>query len=134
MGTWTTALFDDDTTLDFAAEVAEAGSLEPVIETLADGDEDYIDATVGAAAIVSAVVVLTQRGVIRGEELPEDLNAAKVATPTADEIEAIAQTLHRLLDPEVSELCELWQEAGEEDFEQWSAQIVRLQNALPAEA
>ncbi len=123
MGAWGTGLFENDEALDFAGDVVERGGLalvENVIEELLDMGDDYIDAPEAEQVLVAAEIVAALAGRPAPEypdELAEWLDELDVE-PDATLVESARRACQRVLTPP-SELLELWEEAGEDDYAEW---------------
>ena len=121
MGAWGTGSFDNDDALDWVMELAESDDLSVVNmaldEALATAD-DYLDATVCCRAIAAAEILTALQG--ESEALPDgasDWVAAHAELNIATVTPKAAQVVQQILTD--SELKELWEEADEEDSDQW---------------
>ncbi|WP_291519399.1 DUF4259 domain-containing protein [Acidovorax sp.] len=134
MGTWSHEPFGNDDAKDWAYELEDANDLS-LIESALDialESEDYLEATEASEA-VAAVEVLAK---LLGRGTQTDSYTEKVdewvksisAKPDAALVAKAMLTLERVLG-EKSELRELWEESGEEE---WLGSIRALQSAISA--
>ena len=123
MGAWGTGLFENDDALDFAGDVVERGGLalvENVLEELLDMSDEYIEAPDAEQVLVAAEIVAALAGRPAAEypdELAEWLDELD-AVPDAALVDTARRAVQRVLTPP-SELLELWEEAGEDDYAEW---------------
>ena len=123
MGAWGTGLFENDDALDFAGDVVERGGLalvENVIEELLDMGDEYVEAPEAEQVLVAAEIVAALAGRPAAEypdELAEWLDELD-AVPDAALVDTARRAVQRVLTPP-SELLELWEEAGEDDYAEW---------------
>jgi hypothetical protein len=123
MGAWGTGLFENDDALDFAGDVVERGGLalvENVLEELLDMSDEYIEAPDAEQVLVAAEIVAALAGRPAAEypdELAEWLDALD-AVPDDALVDTARRAVQRVLTPP-SELLELWEEAGEDDYAEW---------------
>lgn len=129
MGAWGTGILEDDTALDFLAELrTERRPLELMRTALADArGADYLETDLCNAVLVSAAILdAVDRGAplegadaeVNGWIATLDRAGAKGLRPAA------AAGCRRLLAPG-SELQELWAE-NEEDYPRWREQVEAL--------
>lgn len=123
MGAWGTGLFENDDALDFAGDVVERGGLalvENVLVEILDMGDEYIEAPEAEQALVAAEIVAALAGRPAAEypdELAEWLDELD-AVPDDALVDTARRTVQRVLTPP-SELLELWEEAGEDDYAEW---------------
>jgi hypothetical protein len=131
MGTWGTGPFDGDNASDWVWELQEAADWRVVEDALRgaaevdaganleapDGQIAWAAATVVAAADASTVTV--------PDEVSRWVEAHKSSRPS--DIRPLASTALRRVLADNSELVELWQEAGDEE---WRANVQRVAAAL----
>jgi hypothetical protein len=123
MGAWGTGLFENDDALDFAGDVVERGGLalvENVLVEILDMGDEYIEAPEAEQALVAAEIVAALAGRPAAEypdELAEWLDELE-AVPDDALVDTARRTVQRVLTPP-SELLELWEEAGEDDYAEW---------------
>jgi hypothetical protein len=123
MGAWGTGLFENDDALDFAGDVVERGGLalvENVLEELLDMSDESIEAPDAEQVLVAAEIVAALAGRPAAEypdELAEWLDALD-AVPDDALVDTARRAVQRVLTPP-SELLELWEEAGEDDYAEW---------------
>lgn len=133
-GTWGVGNFDNDQAVDQASNWAEAGTAAGIKQALqAVDNESYIERTVAENALVAAEVVAASLGK-QSPDLPDDLRDWSRNQPQAD-LQAMSSlaraALKHIRDPERSELYELWDEQG---VEQWLPTLVDLESRLEADA
>ena len=124
MGAWGAGPFENDDAMDWLAELESARDLGVVRSALESvtAAEDYVEGPVGSIALASAEVVAALRGK-PGVDLPSEVSTwvgkqrglfdAALLTMAAQAVEIV------LNDPSRSELCELWNEAADEDRDAW---------------
>ncbi len=128
MGTWGTGPFDDDSASDWAWELQEARDwsvVEAALRGAAEvGADSYLEAPDGQIAWAAAAVVAAVDDPSVAS-LPDDvatwLDRHRDGRPSATRPLAL-QAVQRVL-ADNSELVELWQEAGEEE---WRANVEKL--------
>lgn len=132
MGTWDFGPFDNDTAADFSYRVDEAPAegkaavlLAVFHEVTATGDDDYLDADLAQEAVAAAALVAAQHP---GGELVTTSYGPKEPIPSlpAELRGAAVAALDRVLGPD-SELCELWEESGDTE---WEARVRTLRGVL----
>lgn len=113
MGAWDKGPYDNDDAADVIDDVRE-GELY-LDELLPDNDSRYIEADQGAIIIALAHMA--------GGDLPEDVDESMVADlQTPENKSRLRQGLEAVLSGDsVSELHELWSEAGEDELLEWKA-------------
>jgi hypothetical protein len=124
MGAWGPLNFENDTALDFVAEVEEEGigRIKSAIEVINTIEEDaYLDTDLCAEALAAIEYVATAKDRM-AEDFPEDaeewLQANKANVLGIRGIIAKSQqAIDRIKNN--SELKDLWEES-EEDFEEWN--------------
>jgi hypothetical protein len=131
IGTWGTGPFDDDGASDWVWELQEARDwsvVEVALRGAADvGADDYLEAPDGQVAWAAAAVVAAtdDPSISVPDEVKEWLDQNRETRPSVVRPLAL-QAVRRVLGPK-SELVELWQEAGEDE---WRANIERVAAAL----
>ncbi|MFZ5889604.1 MAG: DUF4259 domain-containing protein [Myxococcota bacterium] len=136
MGSWSEKAFDNDSALDWIAEL-EAGGIAALRATLsraADATQGaYLDVDDGAAAIAAAEVVAAALE-HDSEELPRSvaawLDSNERLLNTEDQLLA-RRAVQRVL-AAASELSELWNEHGAEN--PWRTQVLALLTRLGGDA
>lgn len=134
MGTWSVYPFGNDDAADWAYELEEAESLEPIesaLDAVLEAGDDYLEAPEASIA-VAAIDVL---GRLMGR--PGDSSSCSQAVeawvqrtavaPDAETVDRALKALDRILG-ENSELRELWEESG--DFEAWKASMHFLRSRI----
>jgi hypothetical protein len=116
VGAWGAGVFENDSALDWVAELAERGGIEPVVEALeratasADG---YLDADDGSMALAAAEAVAASKGAPT-DDLPAEVEAwaeANAAGIGAANVAASLAAVERVGGTD-SELADLWEESG----------------------
>ena len=131
MGTWGTGPFDDDQASDWVWELQEAkdwGVVMTALQGAADAADDaYLEAPDGQIAWAAAAVVAAadDPGVTVPEEVSSWLASHRADRPF--EARLLAVKALRRITSDHSELVELWEEAGDEE---WRANITRLGEQL----
>jgi uncharacterized membrane protein YccC len=131
MGTWGTGPFDDDQAADWVWELQKAkdwGVVMTALQRAADAAADaYLEAPDGQIAWAAAAVVAAadDAGVTAPEEVSRWLASHRADRPP-DARSLAARALQRITSNQ-SELVELWEEAGDEE---WRANIKRLAEQL----
>lgn len=133
MSAWGMETFDNDTALDWVADLIDDGesalmkSLDDVLKT---GD-DYLDSELACCALAASEVLVALAG--GSSELPEDAQSW-VSEPVSIDMDLAhdkaAQVIDRIL-AEDSELKELWQES-EDDYPAWEECLLNLKQRLCA--
>jgi hypothetical protein len=132
MGTWGTGPFDDDGASDWAWELQEAQDwsvVEAALRGAAEvGTDAYLEAPDGQVAWAAAAVVAAVDDPLAAS-LPDDvrkwLDLHREARPSATRPLALRAVQRVLADN--SELVELWQEAGEDE---WRASVEKVAAVL----
>jgi len=125
MGAWGTGLFENDEAMDFAADVVERGGLqlvEDVLEELVDLADDFVEASEGEQVLVAAEIVAALAGRPAADypdELAEWLDGQEMA-PDDALIDIARRAVQRVL-TEPSDLLELWEQAGDDEYAEWRA-------------
>jgi len=133
MGAWDCGVFDDDTTCDFADEIANADDpLQMLTDAFRDANEaDYLEYDQGCAVWVSATVI---DAILNGTPCPCMVESfgpfieANKKLSVAGLKEQAVKALDRFLG-ENSELRELWSE-NEELYPKWKDGVVQLRDRL----
>jgi hypothetical protein len=119
MGAWGAGTFQNDTAVDWVAQLQESSDdslLRHAIEPAAAIDGSYLDSGVAAIALAAAEVVAAAKGQ-PGGDLPESLSSwvAQFGSDVGDDLPIPArQAVERIAAS--SELKELWDEAGDNDW------------------
>ncbi|HLA63061.1 MAG TPA: DUF4259 domain-containing protein [Rhodothermales bacterium] len=123
MGTWAATSFGNDAASDFAYEVMDAAdAAECLAGALREADTtDYLDSHEGARAVAAAEIVAAlhgRTGAYLPGDLPQWVEGARAAgpPPAADLTTLALRALDRIAADE-SELKELWDEVGAEEWE-----------------
>jgi hypothetical protein len=133
MGTWGHRIFENDSALDFVAEVEERGfdRIEEAIRVVANYPaEDYLEVDDSAAALAAIEYIAAAKGK-QSEDFPENaedwLQKAGPGTLLSQDSSTIAKAIDRVRNN--SELRDLWQEDGEEPQE-WLAVLNDLEKRV----
>ena len=133
MGAWGEGNFENDTALDWVGDLIEADDVTLVTRAIAaalQGNE-YLDADVGCIGLAAAEVVAALRG-HPAEHLPQEVTgwvAANQSVPAETLVADCRAAVARIRDPQVSELCQLWEEGGDPATE-WHAVLDDLLGRL----
>ncbi|MFC8507407.1 DUF4259 domain-containing protein [Streptomyces sp. NPDC057411] len=131
MGTWDIGPFDNDTAADFSARVDEAAAADKAAVLLAafrevtETGDDYLDSDFAAEAVAAAALVAAQcpgGDAVTTAYGPDERIPALPATLRPLAVAALDRVLG-----EDSELLELWEESGGEE---WKAGVLRLRAVL----
>jgi hypothetical protein len=114
MGAWGEKAFQNDSALDWLAELDGVSALRAVLSAIAETPEDeYIDVDDGASAVAAAEIVAAALG--RGRDrVPKQVDAwidANAGALVADDLVTARHAVERVLAPN-SELRSLWDENG----------------------
>ncbi|MBJ6981962.1 DUF4259 domain-containing protein [Luteimonas sp. MC1572] len=125
-GTWGYGQFDSDHALDFAADWAEAGTVESIREALTfAAGQAYLGAPDAEKALVAAEVVAASLGK-PNDKLPAEL-ATWISRQPPQELRSLVplalSAIDRVRNPSGSELYELWDDQG---AEQWLTHVNEL--------
>lgn len=146
MGAWGAGSFENDAASEWAADLADGGDLEMVVETLSTAarcpPDEYLESDEGAEALAAAEVVAAATGrpprvVPMGTSGPHALawGKAHAAAAKEDVVDLALEAVDRVEGPE-SELHELW--AAEESpgaglsSREWHSEVEDLRNRLLA--
>ena len=139
MGAWGYGYFEDDSALDFAAEVEDAAQPATVLrEALQTAlQAEYLESEEGSAVIVAAAYIDQQLHGTRfspaGRSKPLAVDSFAERHPAVDLAplrETAVAALRRVLAPD-SELHELWAE-NETDYPAWRQGVEQLLQRLSA--
>jgi hypothetical protein len=115
MGSWGTTSFENDTALDWLAELDDGDSVDGLFDALDIADRAYLEAPDGEQVIAASEVVAALGG-RASEDLPEEIISWVARHPdlSAGSYRAMSlAALDRVL-AEDSELLQLWSEGGDE--------------------
>jgi hypothetical protein len=124
MGAWGYGSFENDTALDWVAELEatnDLGLVERAISEVIHSD-GYLDADLGCIALAAAEVVAATKGK-PAQDLPGEASAwiqTHQLIATQDLVQASLAAVDRVRNDEDSELKELWEE-DEENLTEWHA-------------
>jgi len=130
MGAWEAGAFENDTAMDWVADL-ERGGADAVRSALAATAYGYIEASEGEEAVAAAEVIASALGQ-GGPELPDDVARwirAHGRQFSAEDV-ALARGAMRRIVSEDSELRELWVDDAED--EDWPRAMEDLQRRLAA--
>lgn len=142
MGAWGTGLFENDEASDVAAMVQDAKSIKPALEFSEEHEisgkdgQPYLQTDSCYGILVAATVWIAKLGRLPAhlqQELPEELSdrLPKIKKPKRKQIAQIQRGMGFVLDPNRSELYQLWEEADPEDLRQWRERVEALRSAMP---
>jgi hypothetical protein len=132
MGAWGYESFENDSALDWVAELARSDNHSILTSALAAllTTDDYIDVDESSAAIAAAEVVAALKGHPH-PTVPDAVSTWVQAHPLALDRDLQEQAIQAILRVEQeSELQELWAES--EDYEQWKSSLQNLRSRLEA--
>jgi hypothetical protein len=130
MGAWDAGPFENDTAMDWVADLERAGT-EAVRSALSVAADGYVDAPEGEEAVAAAEVVASALGE-RGRNLPEDVRrwiSAHGSELSREDVTLARGAMKRVVS-EDSELRELWVDDAED--EEWPKAMEDLQRRLAA--
>jgi hypothetical protein len=120
MGAWGSGAFENDDALD--ALVDGTFELDDLREAL---DGDYLEPPEGSVALALVEVALAALGRIDPPAALDEVDIRLLATQLDDAAyELILRAAERVVQPDGSELYELWEEAGEEELAEWRSAAV----------
>jgi hypothetical protein len=133
MGTWGHRNFENDSALDFVADVEERGfdRIEEAIRVVANyPEEDYLEIDDSVAALAAIEYIAAAKGQ-QSEDFPEDaedwLQKAGTDTLLKQDAAAVAKAIDRIRNN--SELRDLWGEEGA-DPKLWLAVLSDLEKRV----
>ncbi len=137
MGTWGTGYFEDDSALDFIADVEDSNNPKLKIKAALKAvlEADYIDSDDATAAIVAGTYIDSQVNgtkfgtTDREDPLEVDTFSAKNPSVSLADLKADAVVALKKIITDNSELHELWME-NEEDYPEWKAGVEKLISRL----
>jgi hypothetical protein len=130
MGAWEAGAFENDTAMDWVADLERVGAqaVRTALSVAADG---FLEAPEGEEAVAAAEVVASALGEL-GPNLPQDVRrwiAANAGQLSAEDVTLARGAMKRVVS-EDSELKELWiDDAGDDD---WPKAMEDLQRRLAA--
>lgn len=129
MGAWGAGPFENDDALD-AIDALVDGSFE--LDELRDAlAGDYLEAPEGSVALALAEIALAALGRIDPPAELDEVDIRLLSTQLDDAAyELILRAAERAVQPDGSELYELWQEAGDDDLAEWRTAAVTSVEAL----
>ena len=130
MGAWEAGPFENDTALDWVADLERTGAqaVRTALSVAADG---YVEAPLGEEAVAAAEVVASALGE-PGQNLPEPVRrwlATNAGEILRDDVTLARGAIKRVVS-EDSELKELWIDDAEDEF--WPKAMEDLQRRLAA--
>lgn len=129
MGAWGAGPFENDDALD-AVDALVDGSFE-LDELRGALAGDYLEAPDGSVALALAEVALATLGRIDPPAELDEVDIRLLSTQLDDATyELILRAAERAVQPDGSELYELWQEAGDDDLAEWRTGAVTSVEAL----
>lgn len=135
MGAWGTGNFENDTALDFLADMEEGEyPFDPIVGLLEHtaGKPGLIDSRQGEKCLVAAELVAAALGKPHPDQ-PELRLALKpnASLRLKSVVAAAHKALLRIIGPD-SELRELWEQGGGEEYEEWVQEVRGLMARLEA--
>lgn len=131
MGAWGSGPFENDDALD-AIDALVDGSFE--LDDLRTAlERNYLEAPAGSVAIALAEVALATLGRIDPPAELDEVDIRLLATQLDDAAyELILLAAERAVQPDASELHELWEDAGDDELAEWRTAAVTSVEALRA--
>ena len=133
MGAWGVGHFENDDAADWAWELEDAKSLEPVDAAIAvvEACDDYLEAPEACIALAAAETVAACLGKA-APDLPDSVTALipTLGKPSPELVARARAAVTRLADD--SELRELWEET--DDFTAWQSRVSNLLSGLTVAA
>ncbi len=131
MGAWGSGPFENDDALD-AVDALIDGSFE--LDDLREAHaQRYLESPEGSVALALTEVALAALGRIDPPAELDEVDIRLLATQFDDAAyELILQVAERAVQPDGSELYEVWADAGDEELAQWRATAVGSVDALRA--
>jgi hypothetical protein len=136
MGAWGAGVFENDEALDWLGDLVEANDLGPIRAALAGAQGGgFLEADAAIAVLAAAEVVAALRGRPMADP-PEQLGEVLAAGHVADDAELVPAALSAVRRVrERSELRELWDDVGSEDWVSALEDLeARLRALIPAKA
>lgn len=131
MGAWGSGPFENDDALD-AVDALVDGSFA-LDELRAALQNDYLEAPEGSVALALAEVALATLGRIDPPAELDEVDIRLLATQLDDAAyELILRAAERVVQPDGSELYELWEDAGDDELAEWRTAAVTSVEALRA--
>lgn len=131
MGAWGSGAFDNDAALDAVDELVDGTfSFDELRELMAS---EYFEEPGGSVAIALTEVALTALGRIDPPAALDELDIRLISTQFDDQTyDLILTAAERAINPDGSELYELWEEAGEDELREWRTASLSSIEALRA--
>lgn len=123
MGAWGSGAFENDDALD-AVDALVDGTFE--LDEVRDAlDGGYLEAAEGSVALALVDVALATLGRIDPPAALDEVDIRLLSTQLDDAAyELVLRAAERAVQPDGSELYELWEEAGEDELAEWRAAAV----------
>jgi hypothetical protein len=120
MGAWGSGAFENDAALDAVDELVDGTfSFDELRELMA---ADYFEEPGGSIALALTEVALTALGRIDPPAALDEVDIRLISTQFDDQTyELILTAAERAINPDGSELYELWEEAGDDELREWRA-------------
>ena len=131
MGAWGYGCLENDTALDFIGYLENYKGKEPSLKKILremEYDAEYVDSDVDAEILALAAVILNQENIVEFTEITDDVPYLPY---TKDDVKVLIEQIEDILtNSESHELHDLWEEADEEDFNEWNQEVGDLAEAL----
>ncbi|UTT62824.1 DUF4259 domain-containing protein [Microcella humidisoli] len=123
MGAWGSGSFENDDALDAVDALVDGSfTLDELREAVAG---DYLEAPEGSVALALVEVALAALGRIDPPAELDEVDIRLLATQLDDAAyELILTAAERVVQPDGSELYELWEDAGEDELAEWRTAAV----------
>jgi hypothetical protein len=131
MGAWGSGPFENDDALDAVDALVDGSfTLDELRDAVAG---DYLEAPEGSVALALVEVALAALGRIDPAAELDEVDIRLLATQFDDAAyELILAAAERVVQPDGSELYELWEEAGDDELAEWRTTAVSSVDALRA--
>ena len=131
MGAWGSGAFENDAALDAVDELVDGTfSFDELRDLL---DADYLEEPGGSIAIALTEVALAALGRIDPPAALDEVDIRLLSTQLDDDAyELVLTAAERAINPDGSELYELWEEAGDDELRAWRAASLLSIEALRA--
>jgi hypothetical protein len=131
MGAWGYGCLENDTALDFIGYLENYKGKEPSLRKIMremEYDAEYVDSDVDSEILALAAVILNQEKIIEFTEITDEVPYLPY---NKDDIKVLIEQIGDILgNSESHELYELWEEAEEENFNEWKQEVEDLGEAL----
>ncbi|MGB5581066.1 MAG: DUF4259 domain-containing protein [Woeseia sp.] len=130
MGAWGIGHFENDDACDWAYDLEESRSLQPIIDALSgvEASSDYLESPDACIGLAAAEAIAATRGKPSGD-LPESVAAIVGEIASTVDASLVARATAAVIRIRAdSELKELWEET--DDFAEWQSRVDDLLQRL----